>query len=51
MKIVQQNKPQETEASLNNGRKIKVNFHTINYIENMLNFTEIPFLQLNEKHA
>ena len=44
MKIAQQNESKETETPLNNGRKIVViNFHTVNQIEKLLNYTEIPF--------
>ena len=44
MKTAQQNKPQEAETLLNNGRKITViNFPRINLIGNAINYIEIPF--------
>ena len=45
MQVAQQNELQETETSLNNGRKITVNFHTIKQIGNAFNYTEIPFIK------
>ena len=48
MQIVQQSKPQETETPLNNESKIIViNFHTVNWIGNILIYTEIPYSSIH----
>ena len=42
IKIAQQNEPQKTETPLFNGRKTTViNFHTISYIGNLLNYANL----------